>query len=281
MMVNGVLEAALPCQDRALHYGDGLFETMRLEGGRLPLLAQHLQRLESSSAELGMSCDVHKIHSWLIGYLKELARSEITEGAVKLILSRGSGPRGYLPNPVDAQQSNIFFFAHQFKHQENSPIELQALSYRLSHNPVLAGHKHLSKLEYVIAARELESLDSAALMRTQGLLLDVDQWVIETLHYNIFMVQGNTIVTPRLDRCGVAGVLRRLIIEQLAPREGLSVSEARVSLEAINNADEVFITNSVRGIVPVAKIQEKQWQNWPVTSRLIQGLDTVWNARLC
>jgi len=120
---------------------------------------------------------------------------------------------------------------------------------RLGINPDLAGLKTLNRLESVMARAEWR--DERI---WDGLMRDVEGSIVCGTMSNVFLRRGSTLMTPALDRCGVAGIMRRWVLEQAADLH-LAVWQGRLPIEAFRDAEEVFMTNAVQGIVPVRLIQ--------------------------
>lgn len=239
--VDGKPQASLSLNDRGLNYGHGLFETVRLSSGQLPLWSYHHQRLVRGANKLDIALDT----SLLDSYLQQALDAFPGDGICKLLLTAGLGPRGY------RQQCRSSSYALQYfplpAVAKAGALRLQRCNYALAHNAQLAGIKHLNRLDQVLAANELkEGYD--------GLLLDLDGNVIEALSSNIFLFDGHNWLTPSLDLCGVAGVMRRLLCEEIMPSLGLRVIVKSISLANFLNASEVFACNAVRGILPVYEL---------------------------
>ncbi len=122
---------------------------------------------------------------------------------------------------------------------------------RLAVQPMLAGLKHLNRLEQVLARAEWSDAEVA-----EGLMCDVDGHLIEGVATNLFLVNNERIVTPDLRRCGVAGVMRQVLLEQL-PGIELPMEVRDVAVEELDVADECFLTNAVVGVWPVARILDR------------------------
>lgn len=240
--------------DRGFAYGDGLFETLRIAGGRVPLWPRHEARLRHGCERL------HLPLPDMIAVLAEVRRLSggIADGVARVTYSRGEGERGYAP-PASPRPTVVVTV---------SPLALQAAPYddgiavrlcdtRLASQPLLAGLKHLNRLEQVMARAEW---DDPAL--GEGLMLDMDDQVVCATAANLFAVFDGRLVTPPLDACGVAGVARA---EILAVRD---VALARMNLARLAEADEVFLTSAVRGILPVRVLASRSWQPGPVTRAL-------------
>jgi 4-amino-4-deoxychorismate lyase len=119
---------------------------------------------------------------------------------------------------------------------------------RLGHQPLLAGIKHLNRLENVLAAGEWQDQDVP-----EGLLSDISGHVISGTRSNLFMQRGNILVTPNLSRCGVAGVQRDRVMDW-ARQHGVSCKVADFGMEELAQADEIFLVNSVFGLWPVREL---------------------------
>jgi 4-amino-4-deoxychorismate lyase len=137
---------------------------------------------------------------------------------------------------------------------------------RLGSNLQLAGIKHLNRLEQVLARQEWEEPDIR-----EGLLLDEEGHVIEGTMSNLFAVKRGTLVTPDLTRCGVAGIMRTVVMEQ-AGHLGLDVSVKPLPLADVEQADELFLTNSLIGIWPVIGLENRTWSTGPVSRQLQKRL---------
>ena len=258
----------LVLSDRGLHYGDGLFETMAVATGRVRLLPRHLHRLAHGAARLALPLpDMAELEAAL-----QQAAQALGEGVLKLILTRGSGGRGYAP-PQDAEPTLILLrYPQKLPTLEGAQagIVLRLCDLRLARQPVLAGIKHLNRLEYVLARAEWREPEIA-----EGLLLDTQGELIEAVASNVFIVKSGCIFTPCLDQCGVAGVMRAEVLA-CAERLGVAVEEARLCLDDVLSADEVFLTNSLHGIRPVRALHgHREWVVGAQTSRLQHAL---WGA---
>ncbi len=247
-LVNG-RPTALDLADRGLAYGDGLFETMAASDGRIRWLDYHLERLQHGCQRLQIPpLDWDELRGEIAAACREHNRS-----VVKLIVTRGSGSRGYKP-PERAQPTRILSISSWPEYPPKNytrGISLRTLTMRLGENPALAGLKHLCRLEQVLAQLELRSGDA-----DEGLMLDASGFVVGGTSCNIFMVRGSQIATPSLTRCGVKGVMRRVVLERAA-QSSISVVERDLTLADLEQADEVFVTNALFGIWPVARLDER------------------------
>ncbi|MGI9239034.1 MAG: aminotransferase class IV, partial [Woeseiaceae bacterium] len=142
-------------------------------------------------------------------------------------------------------------------------VETILCSTRLAVFSVTAGCKTLNRIEQVLARSECLEHDAY-----EGLTLDADGRLICGTMSNVFIVSGESIVTPSLDRCGVEGVMRRHIIELLG-NDGRTVSVRDISAIDLTNADEVFLCNSQFGVLPVRRCAEHSWETHPVTRSIM------------
>ncbi|MEZ0122088.1 MAG: aminodeoxychorismate lyase [Candidatus Reddybacter sp.] len=240
--VDGKPQDSLSLHDRGLNYGHGLFETMRLSAGQLPLWTYHRQRLGIGADRLGITLDSARLET----YLQQALEAFPAEGMVKFLLTAGVGPRGYrYQNPLSSYVLQYFSLPTV---ADPKAVRLQRCQYALPHNAQLAGIKHLNRLDQVLAAAELKD-------DFDGLLLDVEGKVVEALSSNIFLFDGQSWITPELNLCGVAGVMRRLLCEEIIPSLGQHVVVKSIALGSLVNAPEVFVCNSVRGIRPVRELE--------------------------
>ncbi|MGU9814273.1 aminodeoxychorismate lyase [Pseudomonas sp. LF135] len=260
--VDGQPADSVPLKDRGLAYGDGLFETIAVKAGQPVLLDRHLQRLEEGCRRLALITDHALIRNEVLAYAAALG-----DAVLKLILTRGDSQRGYGINPgapvrriLQGNPPATYPDAHA-----TDGIRLFACATRLAEQPLLAGLKHLNRLEQVIARAEWQDAEHA-----EGLMLDMSGRVIEGVFSNLFVVRNGVLLTADLNRCGVAGVMRAEILAQ-AHALGIPLAVADISLEQLQQADEVFVCNSVYGIWPVRSCAAMSWSVGPLTRKL-QGI---------
>lgn len=227
--------------NRGLNYGDGLFETMRVHRGELPLWPRHLARLREGAARLGIGLpDAAFIEACIAEHIAGTAA-----GVLKLLLTRGDGGRGYAP-PSDAPP-----FWQLSLHPLPSPqpgLRLHLCDTRLATQPALAGIKHCNRLEQVLARAEVERAGC-----DEGLMLDAEGRAICATAANLLVWRDGRWYTPGLEHCGVAGVLRGWLLAR-----GW-VDSAALSLREVERADALALCNAVRGILPVASLRARSW----------------------
>lgn len=262
-LVNGQPTGVDPA-DRGLAYGDGLFETMAASDARIRWLDLHLDRLEEGCRRLEIPAPPRSLLAREI----EASCPRTGRAVVKIIVTRGPGARGY-PPPATATPTRIVTIAPWPDFPESSyrdGIAVRTCALRLAESPALAGIKHLCRLEQVLAQLELRGHAVQ-----QGLLLDASGFVASGTTSNVFIVSGARLATPSLVRCGIKGVMRRVVLEA-ARALGLDAEERDISPDELLGSDEVFVTNSLFGIWPVASVDGRRFAVGPLTERLMKHL---------
>ncbi|MDA7087828.1 aminodeoxychorismate lyase [Pseudomonas sp. SA3-5] len=249
----------LSVKDRGLAYGDGLFETIAVSGGIPALLERHLARLGDGCARLLIDLDLAVVRAELLAFSRELG-----DGVAKLIVTRGDGLRGYAPPQAGSPRRILQGSAKPAYPAGNAElgVRLFPCATRLAEQPLLAGIKHLNRLEQVLARAEWQDAEHA-----EGLMLDASGRVIEGVFSNLFLVQDGVLLTPDLSRCGVAGVMRAELLAQVQA-QGIRCDVRDIGVDALLQADEVFLCNSLYGVWPVHSLQWHQWSVGPLTRKL-------------
>ena len=232
--------------DRGLAYGDGLFETIALCEGQLLCWAAHMARLQGGCAVLGLPAPDG---AQLLREAQQVTAGQ-SRGIVKILLTRGSGGRGY--RPPQATQLRRIVGLHEWPNDLNDdchqPVTTWVCRQRLGHNPQLAGIKHLNRLEQVLASAEWPAPDYF-----EGLMLDLNGHLIEGIRSNVFMVRDQILLTPDLTRAGIAGIVRQAVLD-IAPSHSLAVRVGALALTQLTDADELFLCNSVMGLRMVGRV---------------------------
>jgi 4-amino-4-deoxychorismate lyase len=245
MLINGEPTTAIPVSDRGLAYGDGVFETFRIISGQLLFEAEHLQRLSLGCERLDIALDLHKLKE----ELNTALRTPGTQAEIlKLVVTRGSSGRGYRPEASSASTRIITLHAlpaNIHVHAKNG-VNAFVCKQRLSSQPTLAGIKHLNRLEQVLASREWPDETYQ-----EGLMLDLEGNVVEGTRSNLFIVANGRLMTDPLSTCGIAGVMRKILLQHFADKVYL----AKFSLDELFAADEVFFCNSIFGVWPLRHLK--------------------------
>jgi 4-amino-4-deoxychorismate lyase len=270
-LINGIASDYLTIDDRSIHYGDGLFETILCDGNKLYFWAQHFQRLQSSAQRLKIPWPAEQLLLDDINRLLDENRVGATSARViKIIVSRGVGERGYaFSKKVTA---NRIVSLSELATDYSSLLVKKLLSGKLflceqqvSINKNLAGIKHLNRLENVLARNEWQT------DYIDGLMLNANQHVIEGTMSNLFAVKNNQLFTPDLALCGVSGIMRDVIM-QIAVKNNIEVIVDNLALDALFEKDELFITNSLIGMKSVTCLAEVTYNKSHVSNIIFDAL---------
>jgi 4-amino-4-deoxychorismate lyase len=263
-LVDGQFAETIPITDRGFVYGDGIFETIAFRRGKPRFLELHLERLAEGCARLAIRMPAEqRLRAEL-----RMAAADHAHGTAKLIVTRGSGPRGYAPPTAPEPRRVVAFFPSDAA-TSAGPAAVRICRTVLSINPALAGLKTLGRLDHVLARAEWRDPDIA-----EGLMRDPAGRVVCGTMSNVFAVRHGRLVTPELSGCGIRGVMRRVVIGQ-ARQLGMEVSETQLSLQDIRQAEELFLTNALIGIWPVASCDGQPYALGPFTTALREALVAI------
>jgi len=259
-LVNGWPAQSVDAADRGLAYGDGVFRTLVVREGRALNWDRHYRALRRDCARVAIACPEESV------LREEIRRLAPADATVKVIVTRGSGGRGYAP--VEDSHPTRIVVAYPppspAPQRAQEGIVARRCDLVLGEQPRLAGVKSLNRLENVLARAEWRDPAIA-----EGLLVDAAGRVIEGTMSNVFVVKVGAVATPELSRCGVAGAQRERVIELLAA-EGVPCAVRDIPFGELARADEIFLTNSVIGVWPVARLGDWARPPGPVTRRVQQ-----------
>lgn len=265
---NGAPVQGIDIDDRAVQYGDGLFETIAIRHGAPRLWSYHMERLARGCDRLRMTMPaVQDLRDWLED---AVTRSDEISAycTAKIIVSSGVRQRGYARDVPSDTETIVGVFPTRpiaaSKYREG--VAAIRCATRLAAPSVSAGLKTLNRLEQVLARSE--SVLSGAF---EGITLDADDHVICGTMSNVFMVRNESILTPSLQRCGVAGVMRRYTLETLE-KHSMAVEIRDITELQLLQSDEVFLTNSQFGVLPLRRYGEHVWDSKTVTRRVMAML---------
>lgn len=238
VLIDGI-EADGSCfKERAFQFGDGLFETIAILDGAPCLWEAHMARLGEGCRRLRLPSPDFR----LLAEEGRLLCAGHRRAVLKVFWSAGQSDRGYRrPKIINPQR----ILRRSTWPQMPRELTVRQCSHRLSENPMLAGIKHLNRLDQVLARSEWENAQIG-----EGLMLGQDGRVLCGTMSNIFVQRGQTLLTPSIDSAGIAGVVRNLALEigrgiEKPVREGL------VSLDDLRSADALFLSNSLMGMARV------------------------------
>ncbi|MFN8243976.1 MAG: aminotransferase class IV [Ferruginibacter sp.] len=271
IVYNGkILDAATPlvtAASRALRYGDGIFETIKMTGGRLRFARQHFDRLWLGMHLLGIECPAHLTPARLEAFILQLAEKNGLEGRSRIRINIFRGEGG-LFDPITNQGQYII-----------EAMPLPATAGEMNQNGLVLGiyHgltkptgpisnlKHNNCLPYILGARE-----AGRQHWNDAIILNPEGRVCETTIANIFCIKNNCIFTPALGEGCVAGITRQLLLDHL-PGLGWETTEQPVTPEMLLDADEVLLTNSIHEIRWVKEIENRNYSN-AICSKIYQAL---------
>src|SRR5690606_31080616 len=243
---------------------------MACRDGRIRWLDYHLDRLLLGCGRLAIPAPDRDL-------LREEIRAHCPRAepaVVKLIVTRGTGARGY-PIPEPAEPTRILLIGpwpRLTAADYTRGIAVRTCALRLGENPQLAGLKHLCRLEQVLAQMEIQGTAAQ-----EGLVRSSSGYVVGGISSNVFAVSAGTLLTPRLHRCGVRGVMRRVVLEH-AGNVGLDARETDLLPSDLAQAEELFVTNAVFGIKPVRELDGRAIPVGPTTRALIALLGVAPDA---
>lgn len=252
-LINGLEQDALPASDRAIQFGDGCFTTARILDGNVCLLEAHIRRLQHGCETLMIPFthwDTLRQEMCKLAFGKQ-------SGVLKVIITRGSGGRGYSAASCLSPTRILSVSAcpaHYSRWREEG-VTLTLSPIRLGRNPMLAGIKHLNRLEQVLIRTHLEQTDA-----DEALVLDSEGFITECCAANLLWRQGREVFTPSLDQAGVNGIMRQFCLELLA-RSDFRVVEVSAGEAALKTADEVVICNALMPVVPVRAYGQQRWSS--------------------
>ena len=256
--------------NRGLSYGDGLFETMRLSKNKIPLLDFHLKRLRKDLEKLQLK-DFNRanIEESLASCIGHGDNQHIGDSAVlKLLVFRASQARTYTPLTQDIEWLLTLDDRPQIIRQKS--LRLVLAKQKISHQPLLAGIKHISRLEQVMLAAELnqhQNIDDL-------LFVDKKNHIIETTYQNVVLIKNNQLLTPKLNRAGVKGVA----LQWLKTKH--HVQARHIGVEELSDCDGMMVCNSIRGfrLVNSIELPRKQCISFGTSQHIHDKINHQWDV---
>jgi branched-subunit amino acid aminotransferase/4-amino-4-deoxychorismate lyase len=245
--------------DRTFKHGLGLFETFRTWNGHPKLLSVHLERMQRSARELGLTVDSAELpDAEAVFHLIEANRASLTSDRdVRLRLTLSGGCLTTV-----ASSSTLWMTAGPLPPTRESGAIITE-TFQVTADDCLARHKTLNYWHKRIA-----QASGAAHGSDDVLYLTPDQFVCETCRANIFLIEGRRMCTPSLDGPLLPGIMRTVVLA-LARHVGLVALECPVPFDRIRSADEAFLTSSLRGMLPIARLFDRELPSpGPVTRQL-------------
>jgi 4-amino-4-deoxychorismate lyase len=260
-LVDGEISDYVPVTDRGLNFGEGLSETLLIRSGQPRFWQGHMDRLADGCERLSLPLPPQSV------LLREVQTVSAGQGdcLVKIVLTGGaSGPTYRRSETVRCRRIVCAYPLPEMGGQpETTGVQARICDLRLAVQPVLSGLGHLNRLERVMARSEWR--DETV---QEGILLDPEDHVISGISSNIFLVFSDRLLTPRLDRCGIRGVMRAAILSAFRPR----CEQRRIMLDMLPDAEEVFVCSTVRNIWPVTRIGHWEYPVGRVTREVQEWL---------
>ncbi|MGL5006465.1 MAG: aminodeoxychorismate lyase [Plesiomonas sp.] len=273
MLINGLRDAQLNVADRGLAYGDGSFTTARVVRGKVQLQQAHIERLWSACQRLSITFpDIAILQSEI-----EMVAREIDQGILKVIITRGLGGRGYSSINCDntTRIISVAQWPMQYTQWQHEGIRLGESQISLGINPLLAGMKHLNRLEQVLIRQQLDqhnAVNPLQIALDDLIVCDSAGYVVECCAANVFWRKGQHLFTPQLDWAGVSGVMRKYIMAY-CDQQGWHCEAVRETVKTLADADEIFICNALLPVVPVRYFQHRQFSDFSATRQIQRFLD--------
>jgi branched-chain amino acid aminotransferase len=251
--ITSLAAAAIHPLDRGFLFGDGLFETLRADAGRVAFAREHLARLRHSAEVFKLA--VPDSDSELIAAMHDLlAVNRLMDARLRLTVTRGlhSGNLGLPPAASPTVLLMAEPLAENLRERQTRGVSLALASLRIPRSFLLARHKTLNRLPYLYAREQAQSQGAF-----DALLLDLQGQVAETTAANLFIVHGRRLLTPTLLAPILPGITRAAVL-QLAREKGLAPEERDFPPEKLFAADEVFVTSAIAEVLPVNEVEGKK-----------------------
>ena len=261
--INGKLTNKISDEDRAVQYGDGVFETIAVKEKLLEFWKEHYQRLNKGCTILKIKCPSEFFLKKEIS--KFIKKTKKNKFILKIIISRGIGGRGYNPprNSKPTRILGIYDWPNYPETNFTKGIRMDVCKTRISTQPFLSQIKHLNRLEQIIARSEWQNKSIS-----ESIMLDLNDNVIEGTMSNIFGVKKNVFYTPVTKFSGIEGIMRNEILKLLKKNEE-KYKVKKITLKELLNFEEIFICNSIFGIWSVRQILKKKFPLGKKTRELI------------
>ncbi|WP_223069006.1 aminodeoxychorismate lyase [Paenibacillus caui] len=281
--LNGLIvpeaKAMVSVMDHGFLYGVGLFETFRTYGGVPFLLGRHMARLREGCAEAGITLEIdeHQVNR----HVKELFEANgLEDGYIRYTVTAGRADFG-LPTADYKSPTVVVYVKPLSSPSEALDVQGKALRVLKTRRNTPEGEVRLKSLHYlnnILAKRELLDYDPEEKVPAEGLMLTREGDLAEGIVSNVFLVSGGSLLTPAVDTGVLPGITREAVI-RLARQFGIEVQEGRFGPDQLDQADEIFVTNSIQEIVPITRVYPLDAEPFtvgdgtrgPLTARLLEA----------
>jgi 4-amino-4-deoxychorismate lyase len=242
LLIDGTPSASTWPYERSCQYGDGLFETIAVIEGSPCLWEAHVRRLLLGCERLRLPVpDVDELKSQALSLCHDYPRA-----VLKLAWSAGGRQRGYR-RAQGAIPRSVMSIDQWQPPEKNNGWRVRVCDQRLGSNPYLAGIKHMNRLEQVLGRLECDDT-----LFDEGIMCSQDDHLVGGTMSNLFLQQGDKLLTPRIATAGIAGVVRDLLISN-ARRQGDDVEIADLAVSELYRSDALYLSNALLGIVRVSQ----------------------------
>lgn len=272
-----IIPSATPISpsDRAFNYGDGVFTTLMVNEHKVELLPYHLSRLEHDTAAIKLDIDIHTLETAIaeqVSAIKNASDENASKYVLKVHISGGQAGRGYARS--EDSETRVRFSQHQYPSHYDSladdGVTVICAQTRLAIQPLLAGVKHMNRLEQVLVKHEVDEAGA-----NDAIVCDTQDSIIEASAGNLFFYLNDEWYTPSLKGSGVNGVVRQCLIDSLL-NDNCALNVGQYDLSYLRKASAVVITNALMGVMPVKQIRMTDFSlvNFDVKSSAIVALKT-------
>ena len=273
-----IIPSATPISssDRAFNYGDGVFTTLLVNEHKIELLPYHLSRLEHDAAAIKLDIDINTLESAIAEQVSQFSciasETASPKYVLKVHLSGGQAGRGYARS--EDSEALVRFSQHQYPSHYDSladdGVTVICAQTRLAIQPLLAGVKHMNRLEQVLVKHEVDEAGA-----NDAIVCDTQDSIIEASAGNLFFYLNDEWYTPSLKGSGVNGVVRQCLIDSLL-NDNCALNVGQYDLSYLRKASAVVITNALMGVMPVKQIRMADFSlvNFDVKSDEIVALKT-------
>lgn len=267
-------DARISVFDHGLLYGDGVFEGIRFYNRRVFRLEEHIRRLYDSARSILLNVPITP-EEMTEAVLATCRANDLTDGYIRLVLTRGTGSMGLSPFRCPKASVIIIACSIQLYPEEayqNGLVMATVATRRPTHDTLSPQVKSLNYLNNVMA--KVEAIQAGA---EEGLMLNERGLVAECTGDNLFIVRDGTITTPPITAGALDGITRKVVIE-LAASLGIPLREAELSRHDIYTADECFLTGTAAEVIAAVKLDQRPIGNGrpgPVTGRIIDAFRSL------
>jgi len=246
-------DASISVFDHGLLYGDGIFEGIRVYNRRIFKLDEHLNRLYGGAKAIMLEVPL-SVDELKAAIVETVRRNDLTNGYVRLVVTRGKGDLGL--NPLKCPKPTVFIIASTISIYPDEVYHqgMKIVTVSTRRNSIEALNPRIKSLNYlnnVLATLEVNRSDAQ-----EGLMLNADGYVTECIVDNLFLVDQAVVVTPPTSTGALKGITRDTVME-LAVEAGYKVDERVITLHDVYVADEAFLTGTAAEIAPITNVDER------------------------